>query len=627
MFFQVFVIIFFALLTSCNVYSKEINQIPFDELSKDAVWVKLLVYEKDLVSPSSYRSAVSSSDFFFSEEGDINPLAELMETVKALLLHDKAIIDANERAICRFPARFMWLKEKLPAYFNGYSLNDCVNYNEWSHNGSTQSVSLVFATGYLANPASFYGHTFLKFNSSQSKSKSATNLLDVSVNYGVINSDGDNPAEYIIKSLTGGYDAGFSHIDYYFHSHNYGENELRDMWEYELSFSERESQFIVAHAWEMLGKKYTYYFFRKNCAYRIAELLEVGSDIDIKPKNPVYLIPQALIQTLESSQYNGRSLIVESKYYPSRQSKFYNSYNDLNESLKFEVNRLAENSVLDLKASLIDFSDSDKIKIVETLINYYQYILKDDEVDIHKENYRRVLSYRFLLPAGSQALPKPKAVSPQYGRDVSRFAIKNINNKAIGQIRELNIRPAYYDALDGGIGHISLSELSTLNLGVRVADDDVYISYLDVFSVRSLNGRQTGLPDDKGFAWNAKAGFELTRSNSRSPVFRIQGDIGESVNLSDNFVLSAFIGGGVQDKKQGYGAIFSRGIVESHFMLSDKWRFNFRYESRYFIDSRLEHQDIISLIGRYEIDTNIDVRLSYANDGVQELGAELGFYW
>jgi hypothetical protein len=161
--------------------------------------------------------------------------------------------------------------------------------------GDIDSISLLYATGYLGNPASYYGHTLLKFNSSH---KLQSKLLDVSVNYGAIVPSGENPLSYIFKGMLGGYDGGFSHIEFYFHNHNYGELELRDIWEYELGFSNADVQLMVAHLWELMGKKNTYYFFRKNCAYRIAEILELAGDLKIIPDDRPWVFPQTIAAKL-----------------------------------------------------------------------------------------------------------------------------------------------------------------------------------------------------------------------------------------------------------------------------------------------------------------------------------------
>ena len=206
---------------------------------------------------------------------------ELDETIRAFASPPKN--NPNEHAQCRFRARYLWLDSKLD--FDSYQIQDqqCPDFEQWSLNGTTTSISVIFATGYLGNPASYYGHTLLKLNSSEKNDR--TSLEDVSVNYGAIVPPGEGPLPYILKGVFGGYSGGFSDIQYYFHNHNYGENELRDMWEYELNLSQQEVDLLVAHTWEVLGKEYTYYFLRQNCAYQMAKVLEIIEGVSVTPEN------------------------------------------------------------------------------------------------------------------------------------------------------------------------------------------------------------------------------------------------------------------------------------------------------------------------------------------------------
>jgi hypothetical protein len=256
-------------------------------------WIKLLHYEENKSNPSGLQSAISSDNFFLSEYGNIDPVSELRETIRGVFQEED--LDKSSHPQCRFRARYLWLNEVLD--FDPLSMPKakCEAYNKWAMEGDIDSISLLYATGYLGNPASYYGHTLLKFNSSH---KLQSKLLDVSVNYGAIVPSGENPLSYIFKGMLGGYDGGFSHIEFYFHNHNYGELELRDIWEYELGFSNADVQLMVAHLWELMGKKNTYYFFRKNCAYRIAEILELAGDLKIIPDDRPWVFPQTIAAKL-----------------------------------------------------------------------------------------------------------------------------------------------------------------------------------------------------------------------------------------------------------------------------------------------------------------------------------------
>ena len=74
--------------------------------------------------------------------------------------------------------------------FPKFTAERCDDYLEWSQDNSIESISLMYVTGYLQNPASFFGHTLLKFNSSDQSRE--TDLLDSALNYGA--ETGNDPA-------------------------------------------------------------------------------------------------------------------------------------------------------------------------------------------------------------------------------------------------------------------------------------------------------------------------------------------------------------------------------------------------------------------------------------------------
>lgn len=299
------------------------------DLSNNNSWLRLGHYEENSASASGWTSAIHSPAFFLSETGITDPVAELEATIRAFAQAPGANPDLHPQ--CHFKGRYTWLLSTLQLDSERFPAVHCEAYSKWTKGQAVESISLLYATGYLGNPASFYGHTLLKLNSTD-PARSA--LLDVSVNYGAIVPPNDGPIIYVLKGMLGGYDAGFSHIQFYFHNHNYGELELRDIWEYQLDLSQPQVDLIMGHLWELLGKKYRYYFFRKNCGYRMAEILELVEGLDIIPRSHPYVYPQTVMTNLSEATIAGQSVVSEVKYHPSRQSRLYNKYQQLDNAEK-----------------------------------------------------------------------------------------------------------------------------------------------------------------------------------------------------------------------------------------------------------------------------------------------------
>jgi len=130
-----------------------------EQFAFNPTWLQLLKYEPD---GDSYKSSVTTDAFFLSESGPHNPQDELAELYKAVFRQVTASPD--EHGQCRFPARYLWLKKQL--LFDDEPRVDCKAFREWVgvESGQPSSISLLFISGYLGNPSSYYGHLLLKVN-------------------------------------------------------------------------------------------------------------------------------------------------------------------------------------------------------------------------------------------------------------------------------------------------------------------------------------------------------------------------------------------------------------------------------------------------------------------------------
>lgn len=298
-----------------------------------------------------------------------DPRAELAATLVALAQPGDG--DPDSHAQCRFPARRRWLAERLgPAL--ALPARDCPKFEQWTRGSTVGSVSIVFATGYLGNPASYYGHALLKLNYASDPGR--TRLQDASVNFGAILTGNDDPVSYMLKGVFGGYDGGFSDVQYHFHEHNYGENELRDLWEYRLDLPADAVTLIVGHAWEVLGQRYGYYFFRQNCAFRMAEIVQVAEGIEFIPPGLPWTIPQAMLQDLASSRLAGRPLVVDVTRHPSRQTRFYERHGSLDGHEARVMSAVVNGEEAVNEPAFRALTTDAQRAVLDTLIDYYQFV-------------------------------------------------------------------------------------------------------------------------------------------------------------------------------------------------------------------------------------------------------------
>ena len=596
------------------------------ELSERRTWHSLLKYEASGGTESGFLSAIHSPEFFLHPEGARDPRKELEATLEAF--QDAPGDQPDEHPACRFPARHLWLRQQLgdAAAMSGQRAA-CPSFDQWRQHGQIESISVIYATGFLSNPASFYGHILLKWNSQ--KTRLTSKLDDVSVNYGAIIPDDEDPVSYILKGLFGGYDAGFSSIKYYFHDHLYGDNELRDLWEYELNLTAGETEFLVAHSWEVLGKRYTYYFLRQNCAYHMADFFNIIG-LDLIPDTRAWTIPQAVMQRIANAEHHGKPLLKKVIPHYSRQSILNNKFSQLTADELALIEEVANDiDALD-GAGYRQSTPASKLRALETLIDYYQVVREKSEQPHDPLNlaYNRVLAERFSLPVGRASFNPAKARRPPHeGRNPGMTSVGISHNSRFGSALAVTYRPAYYDALDTDHGHIANASLSMADFAFYVDDDDGFsLKRLDVISIRKINPLATNLPGDDGFAWNLRAGWEQASFDCRRcATFRIQGDAGYSAGLAPNWQATAYIGGGAQDSRIAQGNLFVRTPVELQAELNKDWRMRLAYEWRLYDGGQTDHPFVWQM--RYRLDTNIDTRLEYRQDETHELQWTLGYYW
>ena len=107
------------------------------------------------------------------------------------------------------------------------------------------------ATTGAAGPASSFGHSLLRLNTEDGSASDG--LVDLGVNFGALVPDGESTLVYVVKGLSGGYQAGFSDKPYYAHDLMYSRTEFRDMWDYALDLVDAERMMLVYHLWEIVG--------------------------------------------------------------------------------------------------------------------------------------------------------------------------------------------------------------------------------------------------------------------------------------------------------------------------------------------------------------------------------------
>ena len=538
--------------------------------------------------------------------------------------------DNNSHAKCRFPARLIWIRKNLQEYEDRFAPIDCPDFAEWSSLNDVESLSIVFANGYLGNPASYYGHIFLKINVRKALGKSY--LVDQTLNFGAIDTNRDGPLFYIVKGVTGGYDGGFSAVDFYFHDKNYGELELRDLWEYRLSLPPAEVKYVVSHAWEVMHKKYTYYFFHDNCAFRVAELLEIVEGVEANPRGLPWIIPQAVLQKIHGAAYLGKPLVAGKTFHPSRQTRLYQRYANLGSAQKVVLSEAVDKKIKLDGGALEKFSTEEQQGLLDTLLDYYQFrndIDTQDGVKKTPPEYVETLSLRLGLPPGEIKKPTHEIVSPDAGHPPSWTQISFGYGEGGRNIQTLRIRPAYYDQLDVRGAQARNGALSMGDLMVELEGSRLRIRHFDLVAIDSINPAVTGLPGDRSVGWKLKAGLEQERlACVNCLAARVQGDYSIGGMLGTSRIFGAVhVGGALQGHYRFDGPGFGRVGASMVYRPSDHFGVKLHHEWRHPFDSNYTTYSTTSTEVRWALKGNYDLRVRWDRDNQHRVSLGVGYYW
>lgn len=468
-----FITFFFCLSASSDVFAE--NAVSYaDELvknakdsglSRDRYWEILLHYKKTIFG--GYKSEEDGPDFFNSPTGKTDPEAELIATLTNFFRLPESLKSGEEHSQCKFPARYKWLKAQLE--FDPARLPEqrCERLEGWLKDLTPEKITLIFASHYMNNPASMFGHTFLRID--KKREGPQQKLLDYGVNYAAV-TDANNAMAYIVKGLFGGFKGIFSISPYYVKVQEYNNLENRDLWEYELSFTDDQMNYFLLHLWELKGNYFDYYFFQENCSYHILSLLEIANpDLHLTDQFAFHVIPADTIKVL--FPYDG--LIARKVYRPSLLSQMNQKRIRMSENQNRIFYRLIKDPSLIEKEDYLNLTVPEKAMILDTYLDYAQYKkMQQERTTALEQTTRRILLERNKLDYRSDDLPEATRFStpPELGHGSARIGL-GMGRNGNELFEEISIRPGYHDLLANDTGYGKDSQILFLDLTARRYND------------------------------------------------------------------------------------------------------------------------------------------------------------
>jgi len=447
-------------------YLKElIDRATTDRLADQRDWHVLLHYLPNLFG-SGVTSMEDDPGFFMAPNGKTDPQAELVATL-GQFFSEELVGRSKQPAQCAFVARYHWLKEKLQFDERRLPPQFCERFIRWFNEFNAQSISVIFPTGFMNNPASMFGHTFLRIDAKGQTPQ--TRILDYTINYAAEVPPNAGP-EYAIKGVFGGYRGHFSTIPYYLKVQEYRDIENRDIWEYRLDLTQQQVTRLLMHTWEMGNAYFDYFFFDENCSFHILSLIEAAEpSIHLSDRFRFYAIPVDTVRRLAAS-----GLVGEVVSRPSRSTLVRRK----REAMTDEERGWLKTLVADPNALQWDrfraLNPERQAFVLETASDYL--LMRGsggaEEGGPFREKNKSILAARSRLKVSPADVPiEPYVKRPDLGHGTSRAGIGAgwRNDRAF---EEINIRAAYHDLLDPEAGYTPDAQIELLSAAVRHYHND-----------------------------------------------------------------------------------------------------------------------------------------------------------
>jgi len=443
------------------------------KLAQQSAWLNLLHYKSN--AWGSLLSQADDAKFFMAETGAENAQAELAANLRGFFSELDAqgsTAQIKKHPQCRFPARLHWLNQQL-GFADLLPKVDCAKFHEWQQQWNATQITLLFPSMYLGNPASMFGHTFIRFDT-QGKSQ----LLSPTLSYAAASDENDSLIVFSLKGIFGGYAGRFSMQPYYETLREYSDIEQRDIWEYKLNLTPAETAQLIRHLWEVSGVHFDYFFLRENCAFRLLALLDVAREgIDMSlTTHPIYAIP---VDTVRDIQQAG--LVEDKKYRPATHNKIKQMAEQMSLSSRSAAFSIVDQSlsIKDLSINLNEFQQAETLELVNEILG--------QEKVVNQQFQMQVLSARSQLPVKTSEV-KFSAISPETSHDSARWNI-GLGEYENQQFYEIGLRLNFHDALDPARGFPEGVSINILEPQFRWYEDaeQLKLENIDIFSMQSIS--------------------------------------------------------------------------------------------------------------------------------------------
>lgn len=428
-------------------------------LAGSSRWAALLHFKNG--EPLIHDSAFFLTSFPHSTERELDALIRLACDV------------SNGRrldVLCKFPARFHFIREELSPYAIQFSEASCPQFDEYLQLAPAEEIGLVFAAENVTHPMSMLGHVFLKLSGDSVKGGRVHHAATFFARF-----EGVSLAQLAVDSLFTGIDSFFALTPYRKQLAYYKYTEGRNVWEYPLNLSTYERELIHRHIFELKEIDAPYLFLDHNCASVVQFLLAIGRP-SLADCSDDWMSPAEVVRSAEAN-----NLFTERRFIPSIDWQIRTLRQSLSDEEAMQVESAVANSNRQFFEQLTRsrkgaISIAYARAVVERLISSEV----DDEVRISFLQKMNELSSTIGQTLESTSLPDP-LLRPK----LSQFSL-GVSQLGQDAFFRVELLPVSHTLLDRNPNSHGESSLRLGRLALLARDDTVRIDELDLYSFESF---------------------------------------------------------------------------------------------------------------------------------------------
>ncbi len=577
-------------------------------LATSREWLLMSHYRKRTIL-GGYKSEIDGNDYFLDKNGRLNPEAEAQATIEAF---SQPVATGNdEHPQCRYIGRRNFLFERLA--ITEIPKLECPAHASWKKQLDVVGASIIFASAYFGNPASMFGHTFLKLQSKNNRQD--RDLLNYGVNFAA-NTGVDGGAAFAIRGLAGGYRGEFGLLPYHQTLKDYTNLEGRDVYEYTLNLTPAELDRMLDHLLEIQNTHFDYYFLDENCSYQLLALLEIARpSVHLTDKFVYFVIPADTVRRVVSTN----QLVGEIKYRPSLVTELYSSAYGLSEAEKVLTRELVHQETP--PTDLASLPAIDQAKVYDGALRYVS-LLAYDKPDRWREHSHSLQKQRAALGVRSPSSTSEAPARPEQGHDSSQLAL-GYGERDTNTFVEYHVRAAYHHLLSNETGYLPSSHLEIFKLSGRsyIDPSDTLLQEISILDIMALSPWSAYF---RPLSWKANFGVARLPDQpfSSALAFTTTAGVGNALAFgqSQNVVWFSFLqlhsdsggdleknsrtGAGVQTQiliKPFYWLRATAGAEYRNYFLGGEYKF-----SRAFGEAGLSINRNLELRGGYSRTANVD---------------------